>query len=128
MIMSKKKVLRWVLLCCICIACTVGYLGLQTFAASAQIVGCDISAEYQKEEEISMPDGKVSYNGQEETPEIKYIVFPSGKAKSGETVVLSEAGKYELVFKAKFDGVLVSAKKSFVVKKSLLLAWAKEIF
>ncbi len=118
--MSKKKMILWALLLSICIACTVGYLGLQTSAASAEIVDCEIPAEYRKDAEITMPDGKVSYKGQETDPEIKYVVFPSGKAKSGETIVLSEAGKYELVFKAKFDGVLVSAKKSFVVKKSLL--------
>ena len=118
--MSKKKMILWVLLGCICIACTVGYLGLPTSASSAEIVDCDIPAEYQKGEEIIMPDGKVSYKGQEKEPEIKYVVFPSGKAKSGETIVLSEAGKYEVVFKADFDGALISAKKSFIVKKSLL--------
>ena len=88
--MSKKKMILWVLLGCICIACTVGYLGLPTSAASAEIVDCDIPAEYQKGEEIIMPDGKVSYKGQEKEPEIKYVVFPSGKAKSGETIVWAE--------------------------------------
>ena len=53
-------------------------------------------------------------------PDTKYLVFPSGKATATETVVLSEAGQYELVFQADFDGAVISAKKSFVVKKTLL--------
>ncbi len=119
-IMSKKNVLLWILLCCICITCTVGYIGLRASAASAEIIDCDISSEYGRGEEFVMPEGKVSYNGQEKLPDRKYVVFPSGKATAGETIVLSEAGKYELVFQASFDGVSVSARKSFMVPKSLL--------
>ena len=114
MIMSKKKVLLWVLLCSICLTCTIGYLGLQASAAAAEIIDCDLPSEYGLGDEFVMPDGKVSYKGREKTPETKYVVFPSGKAKAGETIVLSENGKYELVFKASFDGVLVSARKALL--------------
>lgn len=118
--MSKKKVVLWVLLCCICLTCTIGYLGLQASAATAEIIDCDLSEEYGLGEKFVMPGGKVSYKGQEKSPDTKYVVFPSGKAQGGETIVLSESGKYEVVFKASFDGVNVTAKKSFVVKKTLL--------
>lgn len=118
--MSKKKVLLGILLSFICIICTVINLGLQASAAAAQVIDCDIQEEYARGSEFVMPEGKVSYKGQDKTPDVRYVVFPSGKAKTGETVVLSEAGQYELVFKADFDGVTVSAKKSFVVNKTLL--------
>lgn len=118
--MSKKKVLLWVLLCCICISCTIGYFGLRASAASAEIIDCDIPSEYGRGEEFVMPEGKVSYKGQEKSPESKYVVFPSGKANAGETVVLSEEGKYELVFQADFDGTVVVAKKTFIVRKSII--------
>lgn len=118
--MSKKKMILWVLLGCICVACTIGYLGLQTSAATAEITDCDLPAEYGFGDNFLMPDGKISYKGQEKTPDAKYVVFPSGKAQGGETIVLSESGKYEVVFKASFDGVSIAAKKSFVVKKTLL--------
>lgn len=118
--MSKKKVLLWTLLCCICIMCTLGYLGLQASAVSAEIIDCDIPAEYQYGDTFVMPVGNISYKGQNKAPESKYVVFPSGKASGGETIVLSEAGKYEIVFKASFDGVTISARKSFLVKKALL--------
>lgn len=118
--MSKKKVLLWVLLCCICFTFTVGQLRLPTFAAAAEIIDCDLAPEYILNDKFVVPDGKVSYKGQEKAPESKYVVFPSGRAIAEETIVLSEAGKYELVFQAGFDGVQISAKKSFVVKKSLL--------
>lgn len=118
--MSKKKVLLWVLLCCICITCTVVYPGFQAAAAAAEIVDCDIAAEYGQGDKFTMPEGKISYDGVEQAPDKKYVVFPSGKANEAETIVLSETGKYELVFQASFDGVAVSAKKTFVVKKSLL--------
>ena len=118
--MSKKKVLLWVLLCCICFTCTIGYLGLQASAAAAEIIDCDLPSEYGLGDNFLMPDGKVSYKGQEKTPDSKYVVFPSGKAQGGETIVLSESGKYEVVFKASFDGVSVTAKKNFLVKKPIL--------
>lgn len=118
--MSKKKVLLWILICCICVTCTVGQLGLQTFAASVEIVDCELPAEYALGDKFVLPDGKVSYKDQVKTPDSKYLVFPSGKASATETIELSEAGKYELVFQANFDGAVVSAKKSFVVKKALL--------
>lgn len=118
--MSKKKALLWVLLCCICITCTIGYLGIHAFADSAQIVDCELASEYSQGEAFAMPDGKVLYKGQEKAPETKYVVFPSGKAKTGDTIVLTESGKYEVVFQASFDGLSITAKKSFVVQKSLV--------
>ena len=118
--MSMKKVLLWALFCCICITCALGYPGLQVSAASAEITDCDIQEEYTQGAEFAMPEGNVSYKGQTKAPDSKYIVFPSGKANKGETIVLSETGKYELVFKAEFDGVRISAKKSFVVQKALV--------
>ena len=118
--MSKKKVLLWVLLLCICFTCTIGNLGHHASAASAEVIDCDIPSEYALGDEFSIPDGKVSYNGRDAVPDAKYVVFPSGKAVSAETIVLSETGKYEVVFEASFDGASVAAKKSFVVKKTLL--------
>ncbi len=120
MTMNKKKLIFWVLLVCICVTFTVGFFEFRAFAASAEIIDCDIAAEYKLGDEFVMPDGKVSYKGQSKAPTSKYIVFPSGKANEGESIILSEAGKYELVFKANFDGVNISAKKSFLVKKTLL--------
>ena len=75
--MSKKKVLLWVLLCCICITCTVVYPGLQAAAAAAEIVDCDIAAEYGQGDQFTMPEGKISYDGVEQVPDKKYVVFPS---------------------------------------------------
>ena len=118
--MSKKKVLLWVLLCCICVTCTVGHLTFRTYAASAEIVACEIPTQYALNDQFVFPDGKISYKDQVKVPDTKYLVFPSGKATATETVVLSEAGQYELVFQADFDGAVISAKKSFVVKKTLL--------
>ena len=118
--MNKKKLIAWVLLVCICVTLTAGYFEFPAFAASAEIAGCDISAEYTLGDKFDMPDGKLSYNGQEINPDTKYLVFPSGKASESASVTLSEAGKYELVFKASVDGVRISAKKSFLVKKTLL--------
>ena len=120
MIMSKKKVLLWVLLCCICISCTIGYLRLQASAAVAEIVDCELPPEFEFGDNFVMPDGKVSYKGQEKTPDSKYILFPSGKAQGGEAIALSETGKYELVFSASFDGATITARKSFLVKKPIL--------
>lgn len=118
--MSKKKVVFGALLACACIAAAIGHFGFQTSAEKAKIVDCDIRSEYQRGDEFVMPDGKVSYKGEEKKADSKYVVFPSGKANESETIVLSEEGKYELVFKTKVNGIVVSAKKTFVVNKALL--------
>lgn len=118
--MSKKKVIFGALLTCICITFAIGYFGFRTSAEKATIVDCDIRSEYQRGDEFVMPDGKVSYKGEEKKADSKYVVFPSGKANESETIVLSEEGEYELVFKTKVNGTVVSAKKTFVVKKALL--------
>lgn len=118
--MRKKKVLLWVLICCLCLTFTFGHLELVASAATVEITDCDLPEEYGLGDKFAMPEGKVSYKGQEKYPDTKYVLFPSGKAQGGETIVLSESGKYELVFKASFDGASVTAKKSFVVKKTLL--------
>lgn len=116
----SKKIIAWLLLVCICITFTVGYADFRVSAAAAELIDCEIAAEYELGDSFVMPEGKVSYKGQEKTPDSKYVVFPSGKAIASETVVLSETGKYEVVFQANFDGVAVTAEKSFVVKKALL--------
>jgi hypothetical protein len=54
-----------------------------------------------------MPEGKISYDGVEQAPDRKYVVFPSGKANEAETIVLSETGKYELGFQNCYDHGLV---------------------
>lgn len=118
--MSKKKVMIGALLACICITFAVGHFHFNTSAEEATIVGCDMEENYSRGDEFSMPDGKVSYKGTEKKAESKYVVFPSGKANESDTIVLSEAGEYQVVFQAKFNGVTISAKESFVVKKSLL--------
>ena len=118
--MSKMKMLIWVMLCCLCITCTIGYLILPASAAVAEIVDCELPTEFEFGDNFVMPDGKVSYKGKEITPDSKYVVFPTGKAQSGETIVLSETGKYEVVFSASLDGTTITAGKSFLVKKPIL--------
>ena len=118
--MSKKRIIIGALLACICLVTIVGISRFDTSAEKADIVGCDIEATYGYGEEFVMPEGKISYKGKETKADTQYVVFPSGKANEGEKIVLSEKGKYEVVFKAKIDGVVVSAKKEFLVSKSLL--------
>lgn len=118
--MKKGKVIVGILLTCISIAFIGSFMRFNTSAEEAKIVGCDIETSYKRGDEFEMPDGKVSYKGTEKDAEQKYIVFPSGKANVNEKVILSEDGKYEIVFQAEIDGVTVSAKESFIVNKSVL--------
>lgn len=118
--MNKKKIVIGAVLACICVALAVGYFNVNSFAEKASVVDCDMESKYSYGEEFVMPDGKISYKGKEKKAESKYVVFPSGKANESEKIVLSEKGKYEVVFNAKFNGVIVSAKKEFIVSKSLL--------
>lgn len=118
--MSKKKIIIGALLACICITVALSHFTFNTSAEKAQVLGCDIETNYSYGEEFRIPDAKVSYKGTEKAAESKYIVFPSGKANESEKIVLSEDGKYEVVYKAKFNGITVSAKKTFIVNKRLL--------
>lgn len=107
-------------LACVAAVFAVSYIGLNTYAQEAQITDCKIEDTYNYGDKFIMPNGKVSYKGKEKDAESKYLVFPSGKAKESDDIVLSEGGEYKVVYKAKFNGVVVSAEKSFVVNKSLL--------
>ena len=118
--MNRKKVVIGAVLACICVALAVGYFNVNSHAEKASIVDCNMESQYSYGEEFVMPEGKISYKGEEKKADSKYVVFPSGKANESEKIVLSEKGKYEVVFKAKFNGIIVSAKKEFIVSKSLL--------
>lgn len=118
--MSKKKVIFGALLACICITFAVVYFRFNTSAEEAKIIGSDIRTSYNRGDEFIMPGGKISYKGTETEADSKYVVFPSGKANASDKIVLSEDGQYEVVFQTKINGVMVSAKETFVVKKSIL--------
>lgn len=118
--MSKKKTVIGLLLACICAGLAVSHVTFDVSAEQAEVVGCDIETNYNYGDEFSIPDGKVSYKGVEKDAESTYIVFPSGKANESQKIILSEEGKYEVVFQAGFGRAKVSAKKSFIVNKRLL--------
>lgn len=117
--MRRRKLIIGLLLTCIGVAFSVVQLGFETSAKQGKIVDCEIKSNYVYGNEFEIPDGKVSYNGKEKDAERKYVVYPSGKANENETITLSEDGKYEVVFQSKFNGVMVTAKESFIVNKRL---------
>ena len=118
--MNKRKVTIGALVACVGIVLTIGHFGFNASAKQGEVVDCDIESNYSYGEEFTIPDGKVSYNGEEKESTAQYLVFPSGKANESDTIVLSEEGKYELVYTSKFDGATVLAKKSFIVNRRIL--------
>lgn len=118
MFKKKKSISLFVL--CLSVLMLTGYWGMNAKALDAEITGCEIQENYNYGESFVMPDGKVSYKGEEKEAESRYLLFPSGKANESEEIVLSEDGEYQVVFKAHFDGAMITAQKSFVVSKRLL--------
>ncbi len=115
-----KKALLAASLFCLVVAGVASHFVFQSDAEKAKVVGSELKEKYAFGEEIAMPTGEVSYKGEEKPSASTYLVYPSGKAKEGETVLLSEEGQYSIVYQAEFDGKTVTAKEHFVVDKSLL--------
>lgn len=117
---SKKKVVIAVVLFCMVVAGVVGRFGFRAEAEKAKVVNCEIKEKYAYGDKFILPAGDVSYKGEEKPATSKYIIYPSGKANDGESIVLSEEGQYSVVYQAEYGGTIVEAKETFKVDKSLL--------
>lgn len=117
---KTKKIILGASLFCLVVAGVASHFAFRSDAEKAKVVGSELKEKYAFGEEIAMPTGEVSYKGEEKPAASTYLVYPSGKANEGATVVLSEEGQYSIVYQAEFDGKTVTAKEHFVVDKSLL--------
>lgn len=122
--MKKKRLLKIVALACslTCAAsASVGvasWIGSINEAKAYEIVldsANDLQSEYAYGTSISIPAGTIQ--GAKTTRSV--VISPSGKVYKEANVILSEAGKYSVVWYAKVNGKEVSAEKEFVVTESV---------
>lgn len=114
-----KRVLAGVLVFCMIFGLATNRFVYEVEAQKAKVANCDINAEYELGTTFTVPSGDVSYKDETKSSDKFYVVFPSGKAKNSTEIVLEEEGQYNVVYQAKFGETTISAKKTFVVKKSL---------
>ncbi len=89
------------------------------------INGIDITPEYGKT--FVLPTATVSVNGKTETAKA-YVVAPDGKNYSGDTITVSKAGKYTVVFSVTIDGKLYKTERSFTVDAPFISTGEKSSF
>ena len=77
-----------------------------------------IASKYMLGEVFSAPSIKLSHGGKEYEAK-PYIKFPSGKISENETIKLTEAGAYEVIYLAKCNDVMLSDTYKFVVTNEL---------
>lgn len=79
----------------------------------------ELKTKYLRDEDFTLPEAEITFNGQTKAVEEKVIVFPSGKAFEKQSVVLSEVGLYKLIYSSTFDNAIVRATEEFVVSGNL---------
>lgn len=77
-----------------------------------------IASKYLLKETIEIPSTKLTYNGKEYDAS-NYVIFPSGKVLNSKQVKLNEAGRYEVVYLAKCENLILSDKYEFTVTNKL---------
>lgn len=80
-----------------------------------------VETSYQYNALFTIPDAKLTYQGQEYTALAKDAIlkFPNGNLMSDSSFYLNETGEYTLIYQTVVDGVLVSGEKKFTVNKGL---------
>ncbi len=88
--------------------------------ALAEVVGTlspatQIKDTYALGDNVSIPDGQISYDGQTYSAEEKYLVKPDGTIVSKDEVVLDKIGNYKVVYSKIHNGSIIKATKEFKV-------------
>ena len=114
----KTKKLRFIFLAlalCFCsLAAAVGFSGVRANVASAADVSYEFSEVYPVGYMLDFSRGvKINVGKNEYDVTDVYVVFPDETAHSGDLVVLTMAGEYEVVFSCKVSGEFVSVRKKF---------------
>ncbi len=80
-----------------------------------------IETRYDYNTLFTIPDAKLSYDGQEYTALAKDAVlkFPNGNLVTDESFYLNETGEYTLIYQAVVGNLLLSGEKTFTVNKGL---------
>lgn len=98
-------------------ACAVTVAIANVKTASAELnLSSELKKEYILGSELTVPDGDISYGGETKAA-TSSVVFPSGKIATEKSVVLSEYGKYKVVYSV---GASVSEEKYFDTVKPIL--------
>ena len=120
--MRKKWIKVLAVACCLTCALAAGTgianLGNDSYDAKAYEITFDgenqLQAEYAYGMSLSIPMGSIE--GQKTTK--CTVISPSGKAYETTDIVLSETGRYTIVWYATVNGKEVSAEKTFLVMQS----------
>lgn len=109
---TRKNLIKIMLAVCMFM---FSFFAITTFIAKgedASISDVHFESEYLIGSVVDIPDANLTYAGETKKAE-KVVVYPSGSAYSLSRIVLKEAGKYTVEYKAKIAGKTVSVEKQF---------------
>lgn len=108
-----------VVFCCIKLSTTKEVLAMAEVTFED---GKSLETVYKKGSVLTVPNAKISYNGNKYDAENDVVLyFPDESAYKGEQFNLSMTGDYNVVYKAKVDGNVVTASKTFKVDDNAYL-------
>lgn len=102
------------------LAVTAGIGAHRAQPVEAEVVDNVVMTTYTKGEEFILPSSVTITDGGKtyETTE-SYIVYPDGKAYSGDKFILNSCGAYKAVFETKVNGKRYVAEKEFTVEEGI---------
>ena len=115
---SKKNRFLIILFVVAMLATSVAFRLFNGKTGSAEFAEIEIQAEYGKNETLNVPETTLSVeNGS--YPAVSVVEYPSGKTTENKSVVLSESGKYRLIYRAVVNGKVYEKNYEFGVKDKL---------
>lgn len=125
-----KKIKKYILSLVLCVSVVLGIVLIKPVANGKELQKVygeailreeTIESQYNYNAFFTIPDAKISYQGQEYSVSAKDAVvkWPNGNIVSESSFYLNEAGEYTLIYQTVADDKLISAEKEFSVNKGL---------
>lgn len=111
---TNKKITTLILgvISILCVLTSVCFMSNST--VKAQLSSVNIESQYVLGDTVEIPQADITLGNQTLPAQVK-VVFPSGTTYQKSSIVLSEAGKYSIIYSAKFAGKTIVEEKSFLV-------------
>lgn len=86
------------------------------YYATATEITCEgLGSEYVVGSTFTVPSATINYGGQDYTAQTGVLIFPDGVAKNDANYLLTQTGKYKIIYTVNCGNVKVRAEKEFTV-------------
>lgn len=119
----KRKNLLVLILSCILLLSIVGIVlaNVRTLLASESdfvLSQTEYNTEYVVGDTVTVTDETISFESEDYQTK-KSVIMPDGTSKTCDSFVITQTGKYQIVYKAKIDNKVVTKRINFMAKSEL---------